>query len=92
MFAGILATSLGIYLQGIFYWLLFLRVGVTVSLMAIKGIIYECAFMYSFHDSVNSILFLLARSRHRRCSTQKNVFKNYIKFAGKHMSLSLFFN
>ena len=35
---------------------------------------------------------LLYRSNRRRCSVTKDVYKNFAKFAGKHVCQSLFFN
>ena len=35
---------------------------------------------------------LLFRSSHQRCSVNKAVYKNFAKFAGKHLCWSLFFN
>ena len=32
------------------------------------------------------------RSRHRRCSVRKGVFRNFAKFTGKHLCQSLFLN
>ena len=36
-------------------------------------------------------LFIL-RSSHRRCSVKKGVLRNFVKFTGKHLCQSLFFN
>ena len=38
------------------------------------------------------IIFLYNRSSHRRCSVQKGVLRNFVKFTGKHLCQSLFFN
>ena len=35
---------------------------------------------------------VLHRSRHRRCSLRKGVLRNLVKFTGKHLRQSLFFN
>ena len=35
---------------------------------------------------------LKSRSSHQRCSMKKGFLRNFSKFAGKHMSQSLFFN
>ena len=34
----------------------------------------------------------IGRSSHRRCSIKQGVLKNFIKFTGKHLCWSLFFN
>ena len=34
----------------------------------------------------------MCRSSHQRCSIRKGVLKNFVKFTGKHLFLSLFFN
>ena len=39
-----------------------------------------------------STSFSVVRSSHRRCSARKGVFRNFIKFTGKHLCQSLFFN
>ena len=35
---------------------------------------------------------LMNRSSHQRCSTKKDVLRNFSKFTGKHLRQSLFFN
>ena len=44
----------------------------------------------------NSLIHCLCKdfykSSHRRCSVRKGVFRNFAKFAGKHLCQNLFFN
>ena len=37
-------------------------------------------------------MLVLYRSSQRRCSVRKGVLRNFAKFTGKHLCLSLFFN
>ena len=36
--------------------------------------------------------YCMCRSSHQRCSVRKGVLKNFVKFIGKHLCFSLFFN
>ena len=36
--------------------------------------------------------YCMCRNSHQRCSVRKGVLKNFVKFTGKHLCFSLFFN
>ena len=42
--------------------------------------------------SFSKIQSVRSRSCHRRCSVEKGVLKTFVKFTGKHLCQSLFFN
>ena len=54
----------------------------TMSFQFFKGCLPQ---IFLFHLGV-------LRSSHRRCSVRKGVFRNFAKFAGKHLCQNLFFN
>ena len=58
----------------------------------ITGTLLVCFVNYenAKHECFKYLLTL--KSNHRRCSTKKDVFKNFAKFAWKHLCQSLYFN
>ena len=50
--------------------------------------LFQNFFLYKKSTKIN----LLYRSSHQRCSLKKVFLKNFIKFTGKHLCWSLFFN
>ena len=48
--------------------------------------------MFGYAVSLSLSFYVISTSSHRRCSVQIGVLKNFIKFTGKHLCQSLFFN
>ena len=52
----------------------------------------KCIWKYEWMCPWRKPWMTRVRSSHRRCSVRKDVLRNFVKFAGKHLCQSLFFN